>query len=138
MRIKNKDTLVDRFSGTQRKGRSILVSMIEAALNAVDPGVLVYKSVRFDRDKYLLWIQDHSIKFSRASRIAVIGGGKASGEMALAIEHILGDLIVDGAIIVPEPLVEKYEDLLTRIKILPGSHPLPSEEGLSSVQRILS
>ncbi|MEM2757519.1 MAG: glycerate kinase, partial [Sulfolobales archaeon] len=73
-------------------------------------------------------------EFDIGSGVKVLGLGKASASMALAIEELLGDLIIDGAVIIPKGLKPPN---LGRIKILYGSHPVPDEDSINSTKELL-
>ncbi|MDI6639763.1 MAG: glycerate-2-kinase family protein, partial [Methanocellales archaeon] len=64
-------------------------------------------------------------------RIFVVGFGKASGQMAVELENILGDRICDGAIITTSPQATK------RIKILIGEHSVPAEKNVFATKSLL-
>ncbi len=68
-------------------------------------------------------------------RVIVLGGGKASGKMAAELEHILGDRISGGFVIVPEYQTPRPD--CRRIKVHPASHPIPSKSGVAGVQKML-
>jgi len=70
--------------------------ILESALDAVDP----YKAVHFHvtREGDFLNVGAHRYDLREVERVLVVGAGKASARMAVAIEEILGDLISDGLI----------------------------------------
>ncbi|MEM0505494.1 MAG: glycerate kinase, partial [Sulfolobales archaeon] len=68
------------------------------------------------------------------SGVKVLGFGKASASMALAVEEVLGDLIIDGIVIVPKGLKPPK---LGRIKVMYGSHPIPDEDTINSTKELL-
>jgi glycerate 2-kinase len=69
-----------------------------------------------------------------AGRVFVIGGGKASGFMAKALENIIGaENIVDGVVNC------KGETLKTqKIKTMIAGHPIPDQRGVSGVKDMLA
>jgi len=68
-------------------------------------------------------------------RKVVVGFGKASYQMALACEESLGDRIDSGAIIVPKGSVK--DSGLKRIRLLEGTHPVPTQLNVDSAREIL-
>jgi len=99
-----------------------IVDILESALAAVEPEHLV--------SSYL-----HTHPFWKSQQhITVIGFGKASYQMAKATEYILGNRLKTGAVIVPR-LPKKA--ILSKIKLLPGSHPLPTHRSLQSTKQLL-
>tara|TARA_B100000795_G_C22786800_1_gene435010 strand:- start:937 stop:2280 length:1344 start_codon:yes stop_codon:yes gene_type:complete len=78
-------------------------------------------------------IGDYVIDLS-VSKLYVIGWGKVTGAMAQALESILGSRIIeDGIVVTSNP-----EYLTNKIKILEGTHPLPSEKNIKATEEILS
>ncbi|MEZ0346572.1 MAG: glycerate kinase [Infirmifilum sp.] len=68
-------------------------------------------------------------------KIYVVGAGKASGGMAVALEEVLGDRITGGIVAVPEELVDKYS--VSRIKLIGASHPRASEKSVQAGRLLL-
>ncbi|MGQ9690435.1 MAG: glycerate kinase type-2 family protein [Thermoproteota archaeon] len=118
LRILNKDEL-------SRNGRKRdVLTILEEGLKAADPK----KSVKDALNKL-------EGEIYKANRVFVIGFGKASLAMAEGCEEKIGDLICNGAIIVPERGEEKR---LRVIKVLEGTHPIPSEINVDSTRRLIS
>ncbi|HEY6838932.1 MAG TPA: DUF4147 domain-containing protein [Geobacteraceae bacterium] len=67
-------------------------------------------------------------------RLLVLGGGKGGAAMARAVEDGLGDLISDGAVVIPHGYPVEG---LKRIAIYHGGHPLPDAPGVAATGRIL-
>ncbi len=59
-----------------------------AGVRAVDPARLVPEHVSIDGD--LLRVEDEIIDLRTVRRVAIVGAGKASGAMAVALEQVLG------------------------------------------------
>ncbi len=68
--------------------------------------------------------------------IVVVGFGKASYQMALACENVLNKVIKAGAVIVPKGSIKDCR--LKKIKILEGTHPIPTELNVNSAKELLS
>ena len=66
-------------------------------------------------------------------RIVVVGAGKATARMALAIESLLGKKIAAGLIVVKDG----HTAPLSIIKQVESSHPVPGEAGVATTVRIL-
>jgi glycerate 2-kinase len=122
----------------KRRGRSSarrdLVLALEGAISAADPAALVRRNVTLSKEV----LRIHSLKFilSRYRRVLVVGGGKASGKMAVELERIIGDFITGGAINVPEH--QRFESKGSKIIFSPATHPIPSRKGSLGVERMLS
>jgi len=80
-----------------------------------------------------LFIADRAYDLDEYEHIYVIGGGKAGGAMARAVEDVLGDLVTSGVI------NTKYGHLAdTRIvKINEAGHPIPDAAGVSGATQMV-
>ena len=135
MTIKNAERL--RLNGSTPKLRRLrgdAIEILEAALEAADPYRAVERALTLEGDS--LKVGSHTLTLKAYRRILVVGGGKASGRMAEALEQILGDLIDGGVVIVPRGTETHLR--LKRIKALGSSHPLPDEEGVKAIGEMLN
>jgi glycerate 2-kinase len=130
--IKNKEQLV-RNGATQlnRKARVLALKSLEYALNAVDPKQLVKSKLLLKSS--MLKVNGYSFDLRKIKSIYVIGGGKASGLMAEAIEQSLGKHITNGLVNIPQGSKHKTEI----IKLQEASHPIPDEVGVEGTCRML-
>jgi glycerate-2-kinase len=105
--------------------------MLKAALKAVDPFQLITEQLRIENDRLL--VHQQTFDLNRYRHIYVVGAGKASGQMALAIEKLLGPRIDDGLIVV------KYGHgaPTQKIRILEAGHPVPDQNTLIGGEEIL-
>jgi len=95
--IKNYDKLIENgLTQKDRNARRIALDCILSALNTVNPKQAVLNNVK--RRGNLLVIGRYKFALTGYRNIYVLGGGKASGLMAEAIEEILGDKITSGVI----------------------------------------
>ncbi|MGB9845827.1 MAG: DUF4147 domain-containing protein, partial [Methanothermobacter tenebrarum] len=106
------------------KEKAMVLDIIETGLEAANPYSSVYNM-----------LSTLSKDFGKFNKIVVIGFGKASYRMALACESILGERIFDGAIIVPKGSIKLSE--LKKIKVLEGTHPVPTEVNVNSARTLL-
>jgi glycerate 2-kinase len=111
--------------------REDAVGIFQAALRAVDP-IRVIESQLHLQNSHLV-VQDRSFDLDAFERIFVIGAGKASGSMALAVENLLGDRITGGCINVKVGHGAPVES----IEIVEAGHPIPDAAGLEGTRRIL-
>src|SRR6185369_12364971 len=100
----------------------------EASLHAANPAVCIRNFVQV-RDG-ALWVNGEAIPMRR--RIIVVGTGKASANMAQAVEELLSDHVSDGLI------VTKYGHglPLDRIRLIEAGHPIPDAAGVGAVEGI--
>jgi len=130
--IKNKEQLV-RNGETQlnRDARSLALKSLESALNAVDSKQIIKSKILLKNSG--LQVNGYSFDLKKFKNIYVIGGGKASGSMAEAIEQILGKYITNGLVNVPQgskqntKIIEPHE----------ASHPIPDEAGVEGTRSML-
>ena len=127
MIIKNKKQLATT------KLRKIALNLIETGIESVLPVNLMHSAVKYNVKQKILTVQNKKYNLGQG-RIFVIGGGKASGLMALELEKIIGaDNITAGVVNC------KSSDYKTKtIKIIKASHPIPDQAGVSGVKKMLS
>lgn len=103
-----------------------------AAIETVKPESLIKHQLFANGDK--LHIQDRIYNLQSYNAIYVIGAGKASAFMALALEKRLGDFITRGVV------VTKYGHAAScgKIKICEAGHPLPDANTLVAAQEIIN
>jgi glycerate 2-kinase len=107
-------------------------AIFQAALEAADPGRCILDSVQLKSDT--LSIQDLDFSFRDVSKIVVIGAGKATPAMAVAIESILGNRIAGGSI----NTKYHHRQPLEYIQTTECGHPLPDQAGVDGTERILN
>jgi glycerate 2-kinase len=114
-----------------REKRRKILPILSAALQAVDPLAAVRRHVYLEDN--MLHIGDHTYDLRQYENIFVVGGGKAGGSMARAIEGILGDRITAGVI------NTKYGYLAdTRIiRINEAGHPIPDAQGMAGAREMV-
>jgi hydroxypyruvate reductase len=108
-----------------------LLEIYNAALAAVDPYRAVLNAVRLEDGQ--LRVAGAAYDLAAYKRILVIGAGKATARMALAIEALLGDRISAGLVIVKQG----HQAMLCGIEQVEATHPVPGEEGAAGTRRVL-
>ena len=106
-----------------------LLEILEEGLKVANPRYAVKKALKINGGE--LYVKGRVFKLR--GELFVIGFGKASFEMAKEIEEILGDRISGGAIITPFKPKEK----LSKVLVLIGDHPIPTERNVTNARRIL-
>ena len=109
----------------------ILTRLFNAALAAVDPCSAVMRSASVGNGR--LTIGGRTYDLGAFRRVVVVGAGKATASMALAIESMLGDRIDSGLIVVKEG----HRMHLSTIEQVEAAHPVPNAAGLDGTRRIL-
>lgn len=130
--IKNKEELIrNGETKLNRKARALALRSLESALNAVDPKQIIKSKLLLKN--LTLHVDGYSIDLKKFKNIYVIGGGKASGSMAEALEQVLGNSITNGLVNVPRSSKNKTDI----IKLHEASHPIPDEAGVEGTRRML-
>lgn len=124
--IKNKDKILDHGN---IELRTQTLDIIEASINSILPENLIKKYVNVDNNT----IKIGKNKIKNIKKILVIGAGKATYNMAYAIEQIIGDRIEKGIINVPYGNYDK----LSKIEIFQASHPVLDNNSLKGTEKIL-
>lgn len=108
-----------------------LLDVFDAALSAVDPYAAVVRALRVEDN--MLKAGGSVCDLDAFDRVVVVGAGKAAATMAAAAEHVFGEKIIRGIVIV------KYGHggNLHQTEQIEAAHPIPDEAGLVGTRRIL-
>ena len=112
--------------------RRKIISVLDAALAAVDPKAAVLNLLQRTGDTLLVGAQRYDLTHYR--RIIVIGAGKAGTPMVQAVESVLGDRISAGLVVVKTG----HGGPTTYVPIAEATHPMPNEAGVRAGQQILA
>ena len=110
----------------------IVRKIFSAGVNAVRGYDAVRSVVKLTHNT--LGIAGKKYRLSSFNRIVVLGAGKASYDMARALDEILGRRINEGVVITKYG----YGGLLNHIAVMEASHPLPDREGIRATQCVMS
>jgi glycerate 2-kinase len=105
--------------------------IFEAGIAAVDPIEAVKRHLHRYAD--IIEIAGRSYPLSKYRHVYVIGAGKASARMALAVERILGESLAGGIVIVKYG----YSVPLSKVSLVEAGHPLPDAAGVDGAKRIM-
>ena len=113
-----------------------LMQIFTAGVDRVDPYALVRDALQLE-DTLLKIDTKHFhqvFDLPENNRLLVVGAGKATARMALAVEHVCGPRINAGCIVV------KYghTEALNTIRTLEAGHPVPDDRGVRGAREILS
>ncbi len=122
--IRNREQLVTSH------GHRVALDCLTAAVAAADPTRLTREAVSVTDGT--LVVEETEYALDSYDEIIVLGGGKAAGVVASALASILGDRLSGGVVITDTPAAAD------RIDILPGRHPVPSEQGVNSTRQLLT
>ena len=111
-----------------------LKAIFQAALDAVDTIQLMNRHIELEGNRLIVEVGGlrHELDLAGFSRVFVLGAGKASARMAMALETILGERISAGLVSV------KYGhgEPLNRIETVEAGHPVPDAKGEEAARRI--
>lgn len=112
--------------------RETAMDLVKAAVKAADPYAAVMRSVVRQGETLRVGGKEYDLR--RYRRILVLGAGKASAPMAVALEEVLGERIAAGLVVV------KYGyTATTRIVALrEAGHPVPDERGVDAARDLAS
>ena len=135
MRITNQRQLLDNAqSKPLRRLRRDALEILKRAVEAVDPRKAVENSLEL-RGGHLRF-NETELDLDGFSEVYVVGGGKAGGAMAEAVEALLGDRISDGVVNILKGTEERYHT--RKIELNGASHPIPDDESIGGTARMLS
>jgi len=112
------------------KERGIALKILEKGITSVLPENVIRNNVKLEGS--VLKIKDQEFKLEDYDHIFVIGGGKASYQMATSINKILKNKISKGFV---NSIIDKK---IGRIIINKAGHPSPDEKGMRGVHKMLS
>jgi len=119
--IKNTEKLVAKGNV---EGRKVALEVLDYAIKKIDTYNAVKKMARIENNTLLIGEIEYDL--SKLRDIYVLGAGKATFDIAKALEEVLKDRIRNGVIIVKKGVGEK----LTKIRVYKAGHPIPDEVGL--------
>ena len=112
--------------------RELALRVAEAGLAACDPGLAVERLVQLDGDDLIVEGVRHRLHSD--GRIIVLGSGKASLKIAIALERILGERLHGGTVVVRHGSAVAVP---RRIELLEAAHPLPDERSVAAALWLL-
>lgn len=118
--------------------RKIGLQALEIVIQAVKPKNIMEKSIKIQNGK--LFIQNDEYDLHRYEKVFIIGGGKATAEMALSLERFLikmKDIDYEGIINIPTNTEKQELFKKSRISINFASHPIPNESGLNGTKSMM-
>ena len=134
MKIMNQRQLTDNGGNPDlRRLRSDAIKMLEAALEAADPRRAILERLHLSGDE--VKVSDRCIPFRETAKIIVVGGGKAGGPMAEAVEDALGHRVTTGVVNVLRGTEADFR--LKRVRLNAASHPILDEGGVRGVMGMM-
>ncbi|MHA2393859.1 MAG: glycerate kinase type-2 family protein [Promethearchaeota archaeon] len=118
--------------------RKIALKTLERAISAVQPKQLIERAIKVQGNNLI--IQDDEYDLKNFKKIYIIGGGKATAEMAFTLENLLLSLNeneYEGIINIPRGSLNIESVKKSKITINYASHPIPDESGLKGVKSMI-
>ena len=133
--VKNEEKLLKNAQTPKlRRGRKILFEVMNNAIKSADPRLAIRNKMKINEN--LLKIGPLNFDLSKIRNIVVVGGGKASGAMAEALDEVMGDRIGEGVVNVPKGTACMYR--VRGIKLIEAGHPIPTEEGKKGAEKMMA
>ncbi len=133
LKIQNMEALIENAeSKLDREARRLALEALEAALRAADPKEITKSKVTVKDNTLEIGRRRFDLKEFR--HIYVVGGGKAGGNMAEALESILGDRISSGIVNVP---YKSGPHKTCKVRLQEAGHPIPDDAGTRGAREML-
>jgi glycerate 2-kinase len=133
IQIRNREKLIKNGETPRiRKCRALALQCLERAVDAAEPKQLIKVKVKVENS--YLQVEGYTFDLRKFKHVYVVGGGKASGEMAQAIEEILGKHVTAGVVNVPYGTRQRTHV----IELNEASHPVPDEAGVKGTLCIMA
>jgi glycerate-2-kinase len=131
--IRNKAQLIGNGeTQLNRTARALALRSLESALEAANPKQIIASKLSLKNS--LLTVDGNVFDLGKFKNVYIVGGGKASGSMAEALEKILGRHIKTGVVNVPKGTRNRT----TAVKLCEASHPVPDENGVKGTRQMLA
>ena len=115
----------------------IILDAVESAISSVQPKNLVRKKISFEGSKFRIRDLGLALDLGKFDCIFVVGGGKASGGLAQALEASMPKQVgLRGIVNVLEGTSGKYGT--DKIELLEAGHPIPDENGEKATRKMVS
>jgi len=131
--VNEKELLENAVFDEDRKAREAAIRVLRAALNSADPRIAIRNHVH--RVGNFLNVDNLTFALDEFQRILVVGGGKASGGMAEALEEIVGDKLTEGFVNVLRTV--EFGFRTKKIFLNKVRHPIPDKKGVEGARKII-
>ncbi|WP_436925135.1 glycerate kinase type-2 family protein [Halosimplex amylolyticum] len=118
----------DRDGLARTAAHEVVLDCLEAGIEAARPERVLADALSLSGDQLRITGEVYDLR--SYDEVLVLGGGKAAGQVAGALDDRLGDA-VDGGIVVTDDPVDTE-----RVEVVEGSHPVPDEAGAAGARRV--
>lgn len=119
----------DRATLERSPAHGVALDCLDAGVRAAHPERVIAETVTLEGN--ILSVAGTTYDLDRYDRIELVGGGKAAGTVAQALESLLGDRLDGGVVVTDEPAD------LDSVELVVGDHPIPSARGQAGAERVL-
>jgi glycerate-2-kinase len=113
--------------------RKIALDTIDVGINQLLPQNIMRNALVYDNKSKLLTINSSTSYNLSHGRIFITGGGKASGQMAKALEDCITPNHITAGVV--NCIEGDYKT--SKIKVVPANHPIPDHRGVEGVKEML-
>lgn len=124
------DPVLWQRGGEIERRRRDVVAIMQAALEAADPGLAVARAMQ--REGEGLTVAGKRYDLAEIDRVWVVGAGKAGAPMVSAVEQALGARVSGGLVNVKHGYTAPTE----RVALNEAGHPIPDASGVDGAHRI--
>jgi glycerate-2-kinase len=122
------------LEGPNSELRRAVLEVAVKGMSAADPGPATVRAVSFNVDTDTLSVDGQQYPMNGRGQILVVGAGKASYPIAVALHDLLGSRLSGGVVAVRDPEAPQ----LPNIEVLWADHPLPTDRSIRAAQQILA
>ena len=126
MTIRNRDTLAST------PARKAALAIADAALEAIDTGAAIRRGVALGGNT--LRVAGETLALAPAGRLRLVAVGKSATAAATALADVLGPRLSEGIVL---DVAEACKRPLRGMRVLHGTHPMPSPENVEAARAIL-
>ena len=106
-------------------------AIFDAGVGAADPALLVERHLQLEGQ--MLRAGERLYDLTKHGDLYLVGAGKATARMALAVEALLGQRLTGGIIVVKQG--ERIP--LEKIEVFEAGHPVPDQAGVNATESII-
>ena len=100
------------------------------ALSSVMPKNLIADALSYHDN--ILTIENERYNLSKYKNVSIFGSGKASIEMAKAMQVLLGDRVTKNMV------VSNYDERVEGVEVIESTHPLPSQKSIDAGEKLIA
>ncbi len=130
--------LLENVGGPKRERREKALSILGAALAAVEPGQAIRNAMKYDKANERLEVAGQIYDLRHFKNIYVVGAGKAGWPMAAALADLLGDRLTRGVVTIKQGHGPSENETPGRIELTEARHPVPDEAGVHGTERMVN